>query len=378
MLAELIPKLAAMEQDGDHPYYPRPSLASPATPNDPGRCVRALVYHRLNTPAAPWPGRFLLVLDDSSWHEELSLDWLRKSAYTVSSCQLPVDFPLPRPLGAERYCRQCSQMIPNTVLHGHIDGIFTDLLGTNRLLEHKAVSMFTFDDLLAGHPPLDYLTQGCIYLGALQHSTRSCVEGLLLVKNKNTSAYCEFRFTYDANIDRCHVVQMVASERIDRTLDLNFDHLITNALAKFDDVEAHATAGTLPPRPYRADHWRCQYCRFSNRCWGGYPAEVEARDATATLDPTVAPLLAQYAEAVTMKHLGEATTKRLRLEILRALETHHTKTGLADGYRATVSVSERTTLDESLLPEDIKQAAQVTKPVETLRITKMQPQTAAD
>jgi hypothetical protein len=198
------------------------------------------------------------------------------------------------------------------------------------------------------------------------------------VKNKNTSAYCEFRFTYDVTIDRCHVVQMVASEGINRTLDLTFTGLVTRALEKFEAVESHAAARVLPPRDYRMDSWRCGYCRFSITCWDGYPAEVEARDAAATLDPAVAPLLAQYAEAATMKRLGEATTKRLRPEILRALEAHHTKTGLADGYRATVSVSERTTLDESLLPEDIKQAAQATKPVEMLRITKLEPQSAAD
>jgi len=369
MLADLIPKLAALDQDEDHAYYPRPSMASPTTPEDPGRCIRAMTYHRLNTPAAPWPGRFLLVLDDSSWHEELTLDWLRKSAHTIHSEQMPVDFPLPRPIGPGGYCHLCTQDIPNTVLHGHIDALFTDLVSVDRLLEHKAVSMYTFDDMLAGTPSLDHLTQGCIYLGALQRLNPDLHEGVVLVKNKNSSAYLEFRFTYHADSDRCHVFEMIASQGIHLTLDLTFDGILARAIEKFETVETYARSQTLPVRPYRMDSWRCNYCRFQRTCWDGYPAEVDARDAIAQLDPTIAPLLAQYAEASTMKRLAEVTTKRLRPEILAALETQHVKTGIANGYQATVSIQKRTTLDESLLPPDIKQAAQVTKPLEILRVT---------
>lgn len=369
MLADLIPKLAALDQDEDHAYYPRPSMASPAAPEDPGRCVRAMTYARLGVRPAPWPGRFLLVLDDSSWHEELTLDWLVKGAYTIHSRQMPIDFPLPRPIGPGGYCRLCTQPIPNTVLHGHIDALFTDLITVDRLLEHKAVSMYTFDGMLAGTPSLDHLTQGCIYLGALQRLNPDLNEGVLLVKNKNTSAYLEFRFTYHAASDRCHVFEMTASQGIHLALDLTFDGLLAHAIEKFEAVESYASTQTLPVRPYRMDSWRCDYCRFQRTCWDGYPAEVEARDDLATLDPTVAPLLAQYAEAATMKRLSEVTTKRLRPEILAALETQHVKTGVANGYQATVSIQKRTTLDESLLPPDIKQAAQVTKSLEILRVT---------
>lgn len=369
MLADLIPKLAALDQEEDHTYYPRPSMASPATPEDPGRCIRAMTYARLGSRPAPWPGRFLLVLDDSSWHEELTLDWLAKGAHSIHSRQMPVDLPLPRPIGPGGYCRLCTQEIPNTVLHGHIDALFTDLLAHDRLLEHKAVSMYTFDDMLTGTPSLDHLTQGCIYLGALQRVNPDLNEGVLLVKNKNSSAYLEFRFTYHAENDRCHVFEMTASQGIHLTLDLTFDGLLARALEKFESVEQHAATNSLPVRPYRMDSWRCHYCRFQRTCWDGYPAEVDARDAIATLDPTVAPLLAQYAEASTMKRLAEVTTKRLRPEILAALEAQHVKTGVANGHRATVSIQPRTTLDESLIPPDIKQAAQVTKSIEILRVT---------
>lgn len=370
MLAELIPKLAAMDQDDDHPYYPRPSLASPATPDDPGRCVRAMVYHRLNTPAAPWPGRFLLVLDDSSWHEQLSLDWLRKSAYTIHSEQMPVDFPLPRPLGKGGYCTTCQQEIPNTTLHGHIDGFFTDLMGISRLLEHKAVSMFSFDDLLTGHPPLDYLTQGCIYLGALQRLKPKLTEGLLLVKNKNTSAYCEFRFTYDITLDRCHVVQMVASEGINRMLNLTFDNLISNSLNKFEQVETYATQGTLPPRPYLKDSWRCNYCRWATTCWAHYEDEHRALTQTAPLPPEAEALLQTYWEAGQHKRDGETTQERLKPKILALLQAEGTKGGQAGAFAVTWSLQSRTTIDRTRLSQDALEQAEVTKTIDMVRVSK--------
>lgn len=373
MLADIIPKIAGMTQGDPESYYPRPSMASPSTPEDPGRCIRAMTYARLGIPHAPWPGRFLLVLDDSSWHEELTLDWIRKSAYTVHSCQLPVDYPLPRPIGAGGYCRRCRMPVPNTILHGHIDALFSDLLGTTRLMEHKAINHFGFHEILKGQPEIDHLTQGSIYLvGARRvppgNHHAGPASGVLLYKSKNTSAYCEFHFNYDQATDTTRVYQMVASEGIDRELNLTYPSILSGAIAKFETVERYAKENTLPPRPYRVDHYRCDYCPWSARCWDGYPDEVKGRDAITTLDPTVAPLLTEYAEAATMKRLGEATTKRLRPQILRALEAHHTQTGIANGYRATATATTRATLDESLIPNDIRQAAQVTKVVEVLRV----------
>jgi hypothetical protein len=229
--------------------------------------------------------------------------------------------------------------------------------------------MYAFDELLSGRPSLDHLTQGCLYLAGLQRINPELNEALLLVKNKNTSAYCEFRFTYDPKTDRCHVVELVASEGISRALDLHYDGLVARALDKFDAVETYARRGELPPRPYRHDSWRCHYCPYAHRCWDSYPAEVRARSEATPLDPTVAPLLAEYAQAAAAKRESEAAMKRLRPQILQALEAHHTRTGLAGGYRATVTVQERPTLDESLIPEDVKQAARVMKLVETLRVT---------
>ncbi len=368
MLADIIPKLAAMEQEEDGPYYPRPSLASPSIPDDPGRCVRALTYARLGEPPKPWPGRFLLLLDDSSWHEELTIDWLQKSPYRIHSRQMPIDIPLPRPLGHGGHCRRCNQPIPNTILHGHIEGIFTDLLNVDRLLEHKAVNRFSFEERLKAQPALDHLTQACLYLGGLQRINPELREALLLYKSKDTSAYAEFVFTYDEKADRCHVLTFTASEGIHQTLDRMYDGLVTSALEKFEAVERHAEVGELPTRPYRADSWRCGYCRHAHRCWDGYPQEVDARDDAAQLPADLHSVVQAYAQASAIKATGERITKRLRPQLLAAMEAADAKAAVAGAHRVTVSVSERTELDHAKIPAEVRENAEVSKLVETLRV----------
>lgn len=369
MLADIIPKIAAMEQDEDHPYYPRPSLASPSSPEDPGRCVRGMAYHRMGLPAAPWPGRFLLVLDDSSWHEELSLDWLAKSSYRIHSRQMAVDYSLPAPLGSGGFCLRCQQDIPNTILHGHIDALFADLLSVDRLLEHKAINRFRYEELLKGELPLDYLTQCCLYLGGLRHIAPDIREAVLLIKNKDTSAYLELNLSYDTEHDQCTVHSLIASDGTNQTVNRTLDGLVRSAIEKLRTVEAAAISKTLPVRPYQRNTWRCTYCRFGSHCWDGYAQEVADRDNGITLPDDLAPMVAAYHHASETKADAEACTKRLRPRILAALETAHAKSGSVDGYQVALTVQKRSQLDQSLIPADVKAAATVEQPVEILRVS---------
>ena len=368
MLADVLHKVAALDQDDDHPYHPRPSLASPETADDPGRCIRQLVYYRTGEPAAPLPGRAVLIFDDGHWHEELTADWITKTAQQLHSRQLGVDVPLPQPIGIPYTCSVCQQSISRDRLHGHIDGLITDLLAVTRLLELKAINHFSYQEALEGRPPIDYLTQSCVYLSGLQRLQPAIREGLLLIKNKNTAAYLEFRFAYDPGADRCQLIELVASDGTFLPLDWALDGLVGSALGKFARVEEYAAAHTLPARPYRADHWRCAYCRWTRSCWGAYAAEVARRDPAVPLDPCLAPLLAQYAQAAAAKTEAEATTKRLRPRILGALEATNARVGIADGYQARVDLQQRTTLDTTLLPPAVRHAAEVKKPVEVLHV----------
>ncbi len=367
MLADLLHKIASMEQE-EAPYAIRPSLASPETAEDPGRCRRAMTYWRRGEPPAPWPGRFLMVLDDSSWHEELTADWIRKTAYRLHSQQMPVDIPLQKPLGAERVCHRCRRRIQPILMHGHIDGVLTDLLWVDRLYEHKALNHFTFQELSRGAFPLDYLTQGCLYLTGLKQLDPTAHEVLLLVKNKNTSAYLEYRFTYEPEVDLCHVIELVGSDGTRRDLDITLPGLVMAALKKFEEVEAHHAAGTLPSRPYTRDSWRCGYCRWAQTCWDGYEAEHQALAKDVALPNEAEALLQAYWEAGRQKKDGEAAQEVLRPKLLDLLEQAGAKSGRAGVFSVTWSLQTRTSLDLSLLPSKARKQAEVTRTVDVLRV----------
>ncbi len=371
MLADILHKVAALVADDDQPYHPRPSLASPEFPDDPGRCIRQLVYYRTGEPAAPLPGRAVHIFTDGHWHEELTAEWIARTTITLHSRQLPLDLRLPHPIGHGYTCPHCGAAVPPDVLHGHIDGLLTDLLQITRLFEHKAINHFSFQELLSGTLPIDYLTQACLYLKALPHShpeLGQIREAVLLVKNKNTAAYLEYRFRYDPMADRCEMIELVGSDGTRVPLDETLDGLVTSAIAKFEAVETYTDENILPSRPYRQDDWQCGYCRWGRTCWRDYEKEVAARDTVASLEPTLAATLAEYSDANHAQHEGEATVKRLRRPILAALEAANAKAGAVDGHRARVGVQTRSRLDESLLAPDVKRAATVKKTIEVLHV----------
>ena len=368
MLADVLHKVAGMEQEDATPYAIRPSLASPETADSPGRCKRAMTYWRRGETPAPWPGRFVLVLDDSSWHEELTADWIRKTAYRLHSQQMAVDIPLPQPLGGERFCGRCRVPIPPTVLHGHIDGIFTDLLGVDRLLEMKALNHFGFQRLLNEELPLDYLTQACLYLRGLRTLSADLREAVLLVKNKNTAAYLEYRLSHDPEEDLCHVVELVASDGTRRALDVFLPGLVTTALRKFEEVEQHAAARTLPPRPFARDTWQCDYCRFGERCWQGFEAEHAAFAQQDPLPPEADTLFEAYWKAGNDKRAGEATLAQLRPALLRLLQQREARSGKSAGFRVTWALQPRRQLVAEKLPPDVREAATVPQTIDVLTV----------
>lgn len=73
-LAELIHPIAAMGCE-EWPYRPHPSKAGPEI------CSRKLSYQANEIAGKDPHGRFLVVLDDATWHEELVLNWSRKRPF---------------------------------------------------------------------------------------------------------------------------------------------------------------------------------------------------------------------------------------------------------------------------------------------------------
>lgn len=290
MLADIIHKIAEQEQaakgqTGFGPYRPRPSSSGPE------KCIRQMVYHAQGMPPAPLPGRSLLTFDDSSWHEELTLNWLSKHGILAPhSRQAAVTLPgvldwLPH---NPRMCSVsgCYEPIFEDDLHGHIDFEVTDLLQEIWTVDHKAVNHHSFARYWEGEIlPLDYLTQLSIYMKG-----RGRTKGLLLIKNKNTAQYMEFQLAYDPESDALTVFKAVRSH-LDLTevneYDLSFGlaRAVQGAIEKFRAVNDYLNRKVLPARPYTyGTTFPCGYCAWEASCWLGYEQEIKEMGPGTILD----------------------------------------------------------------------------------------------
>lgn len=255
MLADVLVKVAGMEREERHEYYPRPSIAGPE------RCVRSLVYWGNGTePDREIADRFIMVLDDSSWHEHLTIDWIQKTAFQIHSQQMEVHVS---GRGIE--------------LTGHIDGIITDMLGVDRLFEHKAINHFSWNKYAKGEAPADYIVQCCIYIKGLQAENPAINEAVLLMKNKNTAQYLEFIIGYDSKTDTATVKSISISYGEAEGIGEVFENILDNAFAKFEEVQKHISNKTLPSRPFEfGTEFPCTYCSWQDTCWSSYAQEIAA------------------------------------------------------------------------------------------------------
>jgi len=352
MLAEILHKIAAEGQSTRDPYRKRPSLAGPE------RCIRSLVYHARGELQRPLPGRAVFVFDDSSWHAELTKDWIRKTAYRLHSEEMEVETPVGK---------------------GRIDGILTDLLSQDILWEHKAINHFSFDRIWKGQWPLDYLTQKALYLNGVQRVNPDISRGLLLVKNKNTAQYLEILSVYDGPHDTLTVLEMVRSDgqRTDKSIQI--ENICTEAVKKFAQVEAHRVGNTLPDRPFPAGtEYPCGYCAWADTCWEGYEDEFDLLAQDVQLDQELATTCG-YLQEVKM-HIAEMEKEESRLrEIVRDyMTTHGYRQGRAGEYAVSRELRHRTSWDESVIPPHIIDVAKQSKPYEVLTIRKPKPKGVKD
>lgn len=248
MLSEAIKLVAEETQEDRQAYRHRPSAAC--------KCIRALVYHANGVEPKPLPGRALLVFDDSKWHEELTANWIRKTAYRLHSEQMKVDI--------------CE--INGTTMSGSIDGIIQDLAGREYLWEHKAINHFAFqrieNDAAAGH---EYYVQCALYLCGLHTLQPDINSGILCVKNKNTAQYLEY--LVEANWPDIEVYSIAGTQKVD--LVYGVANVIQTCKEVFAAVDWHVIEHTLPSRPYQRDDWHCSYCGWQEPCWSSYRQEIQ-------------------------------------------------------------------------------------------------------
>lgn len=335
MLAEIIEKIAGFEPR-ETPFYPRPSLAGPE------RCLRQLVYMARGFPGKKREDRLYVVLDDSSWHEELTLNWLRKSAFQVHSEQLEIE------------CGVVTWQGRPFPLKGHVDAIITDLTGQDYLLEHKAVNHFSFQRYLEKDFPLDYLTQCTLYIVGLKKLNPEISKAILLIKNKNTSAYLEYLMNYDSVTD-CLDVQQIAGSNGFRRDGKQFQGLYQQALERFNAVEKHRAEGTLPPRQYGPGDWQCEYCQYQEICYKGYEAELLALPAV-DLPEQYGPELEEYISLYEQRKVIQERMEEIKEELGQFLVQTDARVGKLGEFlveRRTIVKHEinREKIPADLLPE---------------------------
>ncbi|MCK4575686.1 hypothetical protein KAU34_04695, partial [candidate division WOR-3 bacterium] len=314
MIADILHKIAEDEVIGKEPhhYSARPSLAGPE------RCIRQLVYWGLEYKRKPLPGRALHIFNDSNFHEELTADWLRKTAYKLHSEQMEVQI--------------------TDTMKGHIDGILTDLTGKDILWEHKAINHFTFGMYEKGKKfPLDYITQTCLYLKGLQQIQPELTDALLLIKNKNTSQFLEYYLNYGS--DTVSILYMMNSTDNEKVkVNFNWVAITQDSFKKFNEINSYIVSKTIPLRQYEQTDWQCDYCPYGEICWKGWEEEIEQMESDKVLDEEIETMAHYYLEL--SMHEKEAKTEKeiLKKKIKTRMKEKNIRSGKAGKYTFILSV----------------------------------------
>ena len=331
MLADIILRIAAEEgkEEDSYTYRPRPSASGPE------RCLRQLVYHGLGVPRQPLPGRAIMIFSDSSFHEDLTADWIRRSAFHLHSEQMKVDV-------GERY---------GIHLKGSIDGIVTDALKVDRHYEHKALNMFTFQKYWAGELPLDNISQTCVYNSGVKKLNPDINESILLIKNKNTAAYLEFLIRYED--DTALIVNRVNSQGETIEMGVEIPNIVDDAFKKFATVQEYIDKKTLPKREYDIDHWRCEYCGWYSHCYKNFAGEFEELKTDTQLPDEIADIVAYKQELAAERIDIEHKEDDIRGQIKKIMKDLDTRKGRAGDRICQLHLMTKETLDKGKIPNKI-------------------------
>jgi hypothetical protein len=206
-------------------------------------------------------------------------------------------------------------------------------------------------------------------------------EGLLFVKNKNTSGFLDYLCAYIPGNDSLLVKRMTRHTGESIEINKPIQGILTAAVDKFRRIEQHANDGTLPER-LPPGGWRCDYCEFNgvpSTCWGDFVLESTARDTVDLSDTADAAGLASAAEQY-LRVTSESKTldiqrETLRDQILSTLRGHNAKRGELAGFSLSRSVQTREgKINWQDVPGSVKAALapfrNADAVIEVLRVTK--------
>lgn len=375
MIAEIIPKVMEMTQRKKEKYRPRCSNLGVE------QCIRMQVYSALGYTPKPIPGRGIEVMDDSTWHEELTVDRLQKTIYKVHSRQMPLNaFSFQNILLANSYkCEICKKEIPKHTVHGHIDGILQDSEGDEFLFEHKAINHFSFIAYETGNLyPVDYITQCVSYLLGLKESLDKLLKAIMVVKNKNTSKYMEYHISYDEQTDIARVIIY----RLDYTKNnegiLNevkevfLEDIMGKAKQRIIDIGNYFIKKTLPLRQYEIDDYHCGYCPYFYECYKNYEAEIDNRkNEIKIIDENIIKIIEKHVIIDAEIKSKEKELKEYKKAIKLYMAEKNAKTGVMDGIIVRISKGSKSIVDKALIPIQILQAAIKKSVYEKLHVSKI-------
>lgn len=384
MLAEVIVRIAA-EQAAEERLAAkwRPRCSSAGL----DRCSRREVYASLGADPAPLPGRTVLIFEDGDWGEELTLDWLRKSAYTVHSEQMALN-PCYAPDTHPGYkCAVCGQHVEADAVHGHIDAIVTGIDGIDRLLEHKTTSRFAFARWATGYEfPMAYVTQAALYIYGLRLVGMDVSrDGVILIKCKDTAQYMEIHVRAPTRIgdgeeptEITKLIVMDGETPVEVPIapeQRQHPKLLQRNIERWQEIARYRDQKTLPDRPYSWGSWQCDYCPFGKTCWEGYSdaAKAQARAGTAIkLTGEQADLVRAAQAAAEAASEAERIAKKLKEQVKVMLVGLDTRAGVVElddkVITAKLDIRTRTSLDKDLIPDAVAKAATKVSEFEVLTV----------
>ncbi len=377
MLVDILMKIARDEQPPMGAYRPRPSGW--------GRCIRASVYHALGYPAKLFPGRFVMLLEESGFTEDMMADWIRKSSFNLHSQQMPVNVAsMPSRRGREPWlCEVCTKAsgrevwIESEIIHGHIDGVIQDLMGAEYLWEMKGINHFGFERLEASLQEglwddnlVKWVHQDCMYLVGL--GKLSSINRLIItVGNRNTSAKLEAIGTYSPALDRFTLESAMSTRVIEDSEtgirgDLRggfepmvLDGVVAGFIGYFNRVEELVSAKLLPARPYELSDWHCGYCQWQGTCWEGFEAEINKMLVGVDLPDNLRDQVTAYIVFREEEKRAADQKDITRSIIVNELQAQGIKKCKSpDGVSVTLRIEDRVSIDKELIPPAILKAAE--------------------